>query len=77
MTSPPFDLRRVSDLVPFARNARTHSDEQIDQIAASLRSFRWTIPILIRLIPLRRLPPRLRLSASTRKRFGARRGRAF
>ena len=34
-------------LVPFARNARTHSDAQIAEIAGSIRSFGFTNPILI------------------------------
>lgn len=34
-------------LVPYARNARTHSEEQVNQIAASIREFGFTNPILI------------------------------
>ena len=34
-------------LVPYARNARTHSDEQVAQIAASIVEFGWTNPILV------------------------------
>jgi DNA modification methylase len=37
----------VSALVPYARNARTHSPEQVDQIAASIREWGWTVPVLI------------------------------
>ena len=37
----------VKKLIPYARNARTHSDEQIDQIAASIAEFGWTNPILV------------------------------
>jgi len=40
------DIRNVSDLIPFARNSRTHSDEQVAQIAASIREFGFTNPIL-------------------------------
>ena len=36
----------VEKLIPYARNARTHSDEQIAQIAASIAEFGWTNPIL-------------------------------
>jgi DNA modification methylase len=36
----------VEKLIPYARNARTHSAEQIAQIAASIAEFRWTNPIL-------------------------------
>jgi 1-aminocyclopropane-1-carboxylate deaminase/D-cysteine desulfhydrase-like pyridoxal-dependent ACC family enzyme len=39
--------RPLAELVPAARNARTHSPEQIDQIAASILEFGWTNPILI------------------------------
>jgi DNA modification methylase len=34
-------------LVPYARNARTHSEGQIDQIAASIREWGWTTPVLV------------------------------
>ena len=36
----------VDRLIPFARNARTHSAEQVAQIAASIAEFGWTSPIL-------------------------------
>lgn len=39
--------RAVSELIPYARNARTHSDEQVARIAASIQEFGWTNPILI------------------------------
>ncbi len=38
---------KVAALVPYARNARTHSDAQVDQLAASIREWGWTMPILI------------------------------
>jgi DNA modification methylase len=34
-------------LIPYARNARTHDDDQIAQIAASIVEFGWTNPILV------------------------------
>lgn len=34
-------------LIPYARNARTHSDAQVSQIAASIKEWGWTIPILV------------------------------
>ena len=37
----------VQSLIPYARNSRTHSDEQVAQIAASIKEFGWTNPILI------------------------------
>ena len=39
--------RKVSALVPYARNSRTHSPEQIDQIAASIKEWGFTTPILV------------------------------
>jgi len=39
--------RPVQSLIPYARNARTHSPEQVAQIAASIREFGWTNPILL------------------------------
>ena len=39
--------RNVSDLIPYARNSRTHSEEQVAQIAASIKEFGWTNPILV------------------------------
>ncbi len=39
--------RPVEELVPYARNARTHSEAQVDQIAASIREWGWTTPVLI------------------------------
>ena len=38
--------RNVADLIPYARNSRTHSDEQVAQIAASIKEFGFTNPIL-------------------------------
>jgi len=38
--------RPIEDLIPFARNARTHSDDQVSQIAASIGGFGFTNPIL-------------------------------
>src|SRR5918998_6250560 len=37
----------VDRLVPSARNARTHSDAQVAQIAASIREWGWTVPVLV------------------------------
>jgi DNA modification methylase len=47
MRNPVVDVRRVDSLVPYARNARTHDDAQIAQIAASIKEFGWTNPILV------------------------------
>jgi hypothetical protein len=40
-------MRPVADLIPYARNARTHSDAQVAQIAASIREFGFTNPVLV------------------------------
>lgn len=34
-------------LIPYARNSRTHSEEQVAQVAASMREFGFTNPVLI------------------------------
>jgi DNA modification methylase len=41
------EARKTRDLVPYARNARTHSDAQVAQIAASIKEFGFTNPVLI------------------------------
>lgn len=46
-TRPRIELVPVAKLTPYARNARTHSAEQVAQIAASVREFGWTNPVLI------------------------------
>ena len=41
------ELIAIDNLTPYARNARTHSPDQIAQIAASIAEFGFTNPILI------------------------------
>ena len=41
------EWKNVQGLTPYARNSRTHSDEQVAQICASIKEFGWTNPILI------------------------------
>ena len=41
------EYRKVDALIPFARNPRTHSPEQIAKVAASIAEFGWTNPILV------------------------------
>lgn len=41
------ETRPVAKLLPYASNSRTHSDAQVAQIAASIKEFGWTNPILI------------------------------
>ncbi len=40
-------VRKVEDLIPYENNARTHSEAQVAQIAASIKEFGFTNPILI------------------------------
>ena len=40
-------LADVSELIPYVRNARTHSEAQVSQIAASIREFGFLSPILV------------------------------
>ncbi len=40
-------LKKIDQLTPYARNARTHSDAQIAQIASSIKEWGWTNPVLI------------------------------
>lgn len=37
----------TAELIPYARNSRTHSDEQVAQIAGSIKEFGFTNPILV------------------------------
>lgn len=37
----------IDNLIPYARNSRTHSDEQVSQIAASIKEFGFLNPIII------------------------------
>lgn len=44
---PSIKKVKTVDLIPYARNSRTHSDEQINQIAASIKEFGFLNPIII------------------------------
>ena len=46
-TSLAIEYRPLDRLIPYARNARTHSDAQVAEIAASIREFGWTNPVLV------------------------------
>jgi len=37
----------ITALIPYAKNSRTHDDAQVAQIAASIKEFGWTNPILV------------------------------
>ena len=39
--------KKIGELIPYARNSRTHSDAQVAQIAASIKEFGWTNPVLM------------------------------
>ncbi|WP_395634363.1 ParB N-terminal domain-containing protein, partial [Sphingorhabdus sp.] len=41
------ELWPIKKITPYARNARTHSDDQVAQIAASIREWGWTNPLLV------------------------------
>lgn len=43
---PRYKLARIETLIPYANNARTHTKAQIDKIAASIREFGFTNPVL-------------------------------
>ena len=42
-----YSQKAVKDLIPYVNNARTHSDEQVTQIASSIREFGFINPIII------------------------------
>jgi len=41
------EKRQLSELIPYINNSRKHSDDQVTQIAASIKEFGWTNPILV------------------------------
>lgn len=41
------EQRAVAKLIPYARNARLHTQAQVAQIAASIKEWGWTLPVLI------------------------------
>ena len=47
MTDLAIEYESVEALLPYVANSRTHSDAQVAQIAASIKEFGWTNPILI------------------------------
>tara|TARA_R110002096_G_scaffold310654_1_gene505182 strand:+ start:256 stop:1515 length:1260 start_codon:yes stop_codon:yes gene_type:complete len=40
-------IQKVKDLIPYVNNSRTHSDEQVNQVSASIKEFGFTSPVLI------------------------------
>ena len=49
MTDKDYQIEKisVSSLIPYVNNSRTHSEEQVSQVAASIKEFGFTNPILI------------------------------
>jgi DNA modification methylase len=47
MTAEKIEQWPIDKLIPYARNSRTHSEDQIAQIAASIVEWGWTTPILV------------------------------
>lgn len=41
------EYKKIDDLIPYIKNSRTHSPQQIQQLAASIKEFGWTNPILL------------------------------
>jgi ParB family transcriptional regulator, chromosome partitioning protein len=41
------EYKPISSMNPYGKNARTHTDEQIKQVMASIKEFGWTNPILL------------------------------
>ena len=44
---PEYKTVSVSSVIPYARNSRTHSDNQVGQIAASIKEFGFLNPIIV------------------------------
>ena len=41
------DYRKTGELIPYINNSRTHSEQQVQQVAASIKEFGFTNPLLI------------------------------
>ena len=46
-TFPHYKMAEVDSLIPYARNSRTHSDAQVDKIAASIKEFGFLNPVIV------------------------------
>jgi ParB-like chromosome segregation protein Spo0J len=44
---PAYKMANVAELIPYARNARTHSPAQVDKIAASIKEFGFLNPVIV------------------------------
>lgn len=47
MKEHKYTKKNIDDLIPYANNSRTHSEEQTNQVASSIKEFGFTNPILI------------------------------
>lgn len=47
MSDLKIEYKNTDSLIPYVNNSRTHSDEQVTQIASSIKEFNFTNPILI------------------------------
>lgn len=47
MSKMQITYKKTADLIPYARNSRTHSDYQVNQIASSIREFGFRVPVLV------------------------------
>jgi len=47
MSGLKVEYKNIKELIPYCNNSRTHSDEQVLQIASSIKEFGFTNPVLI------------------------------
>ena len=47
MPTLQINYKSIENLIPYANNSRTHSDDQINQVASSIKEFGFTNPVLI------------------------------
>ena len=47
MTDLKVEYKNIKELIPYCNNSRTHSDDQVLQIASSIKEFGFTNPVLI------------------------------
>lgn len=47
MNKMKIEYKPTADLIPYARNSRTHTDAQVNQIASSIREFGFRVPVLV------------------------------
>ena len=40
---PDYKIKLVSELIPYANNSRTHSDNQVSQVSGSIKEFGFTL----------------------------------